>query len=319
MGDAQTSPPARRRIAWWRWAVGIVLLLLLLTVAGPQKLYETLLGISPGWALVTVAVASVWLLLGGLNVWLLLRCLAPVKLRLFLSIYIASWAASNIVPGQLGDATQIVLLRRYDVPVATSSAAYLVDKSVSLVWMLMVAAFGVALYTASLQGWWLLALPVVMGVGGLAALTLLRCLPRSVPWVARLQDLAGRLGGQLAIFRRHPRRIALNVFLTVTKWTVLGTKYSCAFLAFGAALPFAATSTIPVASSLVGYIPVTAGGIGTTEWTAVALFEKAGAQAEVVVGVYLFLRLALLLIALFFHTLLHVDHQQSNKPSVAGR
>jgi uncharacterized membrane protein YbhN (UPF0104 family) len=70
-------------------------------------------------------------------------------------------------------------------------------------------------------------------------------------------------------------------------------------------IPFSAASTIPVASSLVGYIPVTVGGIGTTEWTAVALFERAGVEAEVVVGVYLFLRVLLLLLAFFIHSLLH--------------
>ena len=288
-----------RRLTWWRYGVGVALLVLLLVFVDPRELYQVLRQASATWVAVTFAVATAWLFLGGLNVWILLRCLAPVKLRLFISIYITSWAASNVIPGQLGDATQVLLLRQYGVSVATSSAAYLVDKFVSLVWMLMVATFGIGLVTPAISRWWALALPFVALLAASIGLSVLRRLPsRENGIVARAQHLLERLVEQMALFRRVPGKIALNILLTIGKWIVVGVKYLTAFYAFGAAPSFAETATIPIMSSLIGYVPITVGGIGTTEWTAVALFDRVGVATSVVLSVYLFLRAALFLVAL---------------------
>lgn len=305
---AEPGPKGERRATWWRWVVGGGLLVLLVWMVGPVELLRTLGRVSLPWALLTLAVAGVWLLIGGVNVWLLLRRLAPVPLRTFLSIYMVSWAATNVVPGQLGDVAQVVLLRRRGVPVSKSSAAYLVDKFVSLVWMLMVAAYGIGLYTRALSGWWLMALPALGVAGAFVALAVLRRLPAAEGGrVERVRSLVERLMEELLVLRRQPGVLAVNVSLTLVKWATVGLKYLCGFYAFGAALPFVATATIPVISSLVGYVPVTVGGLGTTEWTAAALFERAGADAATVVGVYLFLRAGLLLVAFLILLLTRAD------------
>ncbi len=74
--------------------------------------------------------------------------------------------------------------------------------------------------------------------------------------------------------------------------SVRALAYWCAFRAFGAEIGVLAAGTIPFMSSLVGYIPVTVGGAGTIEWTAVALFAKVGVEGASVVSVYLLARAA---------------------------
>ena len=288
-----------RWLRWGRWIVGLALLAALVGVAGPGQLASTLARIEPGRALLAVGLIVLWLLLGGFNVWILLRCVTQVRLSAFIPINCTTLSSSQLLPSQLGDATQVLLLRQHEVPVARSSAVYLVDKAISMVWLFLVAAWGVGLYMPWIGGWWL-ALPplVVLIVGAASVRALLRLRLRPKGLLARLQGLIARTVRELEDMRHYRGTVVLNGALTVLRWMVNASYYFVTFRAFGFELPLEAAATIPVMSSVVGYIPVTAGGAGTTEWTAVFLFAQVGAATAVVVSVYLFLRVAHLSVAL---------------------
>lgn len=289
----------RRPAEWWRWALGLGLLMLLVGVVGPRRLAETFARIEAGPALAVVALSLVWLGLSGLNVWLLLRRLRPLPLRVFLPIYGTSWAAAQLLPGQLGDATQVLLLRRHEVPVAQSGAAYLVDKAVSFGWMSVVALYGVARFAPGLSSRGLALVPVLGLAAAACGVWLVLELPAGAGGlVERLQNLLRRTGHELAEMRRHGGALALNLGLTLVKWGVTALMYVGAFRAFGQAISFEAAATLPIMSSLVGYLPITVGGAGTIEITGVYLFGRIGIDAAVVLAVYLFFRAELLAIAL---------------------
>lgn len=278
---------------WWRFAIGIGLLVLLVGVVGLDKVIAAASDARPGWALTVVAMAGLWLCLGAVNVWILLRRLAPVPLRAFMGVYITSWAASLLIPGQLGDVTQVVLLRRHGVDPSRSGAAYVVDKVVSLSWMLAAAAFGVALYLPRARGWWLVAPPVLIVAALLASVRLFRRAPATAA-PGRVRGFLVRLSDQVRSFRAERRALAANIALTGLRWTVMGAMYLLAFRAFGSPIGLVAAGTIPVIASLTGYLPVTVGGAGVMEWTAVALFRGLAIEEHAVVVVYLFLRTVLL-------------------------
>ena len=293
------SSTKRNLPASWRWAVGIGLMIALVAAVGPSRIVATFAQVSLKWTLVTLLVAMVWLFLGGLKSWLLLRILAQIRLSEFLVTYLTSWAFSLLIPGQLGDATQVVLLKRYQVPVESSSVTYLVDKFISLSWMLTVAAYGIVYLTTSVTGWLLLTLPIVGVILAALGVRAVRRIPTSQGgWLDKIRELVDRSIDQLFSFKHYPGQIALNAVLTILKWATVGLKYFCAFLAFGTPVGFPIAWTAPVMSSLVGYIPITIGGAGTTDLTAVVLFGKEGAAAITVVGVYIFIRGILLLAAL---------------------
>jgi uncharacterized protein (TIRG00374 family) len=112
--------------------------------------------------------------------------------------------------------------------------------------------------------------------------------------VRRTQDLLSRVVEQSLTFRHQRVAVARNISLTILKWGLMALAYWCAFRAFGVEIGALAAGTIPFMSSLVGYIPVTVGGAGTTEWTAVALFAKVGVEGASVVSVYLLARAAVI-------------------------
>lgn len=284
------------RAGRWRWVVGAGLLFILVALVDPRALAGVVAGASPGWLAGVVALACAWFVLGGLNLFLLVRRLHPVRLRTVLDAYLTGWMGSLLIPGQLGDATLVLVLRRQAVPAATGSAAYVLDKTVSLTWLVLVAAYGVGRYTPQLRAWWLPAL----SLGGLLAGAVGIAVFRRVAAGAHgpLGRALERLFGELAAFRRHPGTVALNVGLTIVRWGLTTSLYWAAFRAFDAPIPLEAAATIPVMSSLVGYIPVTVAGAGTVEWTAVLIFAQVGVEDTAVVTVYLVLRAVLVLAAL---------------------
>jgi uncharacterized protein (TIRG00374 family) len=284
---------------WWRWVVGVGLLVLLVTFIGANELLEIFRRASAIWIVVIVGLSFAWLFLGAFNVWLLLRRLTAVRLGTFLGVYVTSWATSLVLPGQLGDASQVLLLRRHGVPAASSSAAYLADKIISLSWLVVVAAYGVGRYTTSVTGYVLVAFPLVVIVGAVVGSALLLRTPLKLGRVLdRGREVIRRVAEQLMIFRRHLGTVVLNVSLTLVKWVLMASLYLAAFHAVGTTVTFEAAATIPVMSSLVGYIPVTVGGAGTMEWTAVVLFRRVGLEGAVVLSAYILLRVVLILGAL---------------------
>ncbi len=285
-----------RLIRWWRLAVGLGLLCTLIFAVGPRELLLTFRGLRPGWAVAMAGVLVAWLSLGMMNVWLLLRCLSPVPLGVFSNAYATSWATALILPGQLGDATQMLFLRARGVAAEKSGAAYVVDKAVSLAWLLSVAAYGVGVYAPSLLSlWWLPPTILLLAGVGITALCLIPSgLEGRTP---RLKSVVTGLVAQLRSLRRYPGAVGLNVVLTMVKWVLMAFSYKTAFRAFGVTISTQAAATIPVMSSLVGYVPVTVGGAGTVEWTAVFLFALEGVAQGAVLGVYLLMRTTLVLIA----------------------
>ncbi|MFQ5524846.1 MAG: lysylphosphatidylglycerol synthase transmembrane domain-containing protein [Thermoanaerobaculia bacterium] len=305
---AESAEPAdassgRRPTQWWRWVLGLGILATMIGVVGPGQLFETFARIDPGPAIAVIGLSLVWLGLAGLNVWVLLRPMTPIRLSVFLPVYATSWAASQLLPGQLGDATQVLLLRKHGVPAAQSGAAYLVDKAASFAWMSLVALYGVGRYTPGLSerldtarlATFLLAGVVAVGLGIVVAL---RLPARDGGLAARLQGLLRHTLAELGGMRGHPGALALNLSLTLIKWAVMAAMYVGAFRAFGTVIAVEPAAIVPVMSSLVGYLPITVGGAGTMEITGIYLFGRLGIEAATVLAVYLFFRVELLVIAL---------------------
>jgi uncharacterized membrane protein YbhN (UPF0104 family) len=263
------------RSAMWRWVLGICLIAGLVWFAGPQQLWRTLRAGSTTWLLAAALVLVPWFLLGILNVWVLLRHLTPIAFGTFAGVYAKSWISGLVLPGQLGDATQVWLLRRHGIPMSFSSAAYATDKALSLGFMLVLGATIVA--------------------AGIAVLlvSFVNRMPAS-----RVSGAFGNVKNALAVFASEHRLLYLNFGITVLKWMLLVAAYACAFRAFGPPVPLAAVATIPAMSSLVGHIPVSVGGLGTTEWTAVGLFGRLGVPEAIVLSAYLLLRGSAALIAI---------------------
>jgi uncharacterized membrane protein YbhN (UPF0104 family) len=206
---------------------------------------------------------------------------------------------SLLIPGQLGDASQILLLRRYGFEVARSTAAYVIDKSLSLGMFMLIGAYGVMRFTGdvSIGTAFFVSLAGMVLAAGLA-FGVFAVAPRT--WLPqRLRDLWASFYTSVSSFADRPALVGLNAAISIVKWLVMAAMYYVAFAASGIFISFESAATIPVVSSLVAYIPITIAGIGTMEWTAIGLFGSVGVSSVAVVSAYVIIRGVLIACAAF--------------------
>lgn len=277
----------RRVAGYWRFVVcGLVLTVLGVTV-DLRALLDTLRNASVAGVALSVGVMALLVAISAINVWLLLRISTAVRLVDFGRVYFASWGIGLLLPGQLGDASQVVLLRRLGVPMSASSAAYAVDKTVSMAWLVSIGMVGVLLYFPTEVFIGAAACGVVLTLLGAVLWQVARRQPaRDAGHVARIRKAGIALKNQLGLIRRRPRIVAVNFSITIAKWGVTTAWYLVAFSAVHEPISVGHAAVIPIMASLVGYIPISVGGLGTSELTAVAVFEMAGIGAPAVLSVW---------------------------------
>jgi uncharacterized protein (TIRG00374 family) len=86
------------------------------------------------------------------------------------------------------------------------------------------------------------------------------------------------------------KAVTINITITIVKWFVLSLIYYLAFRSFGIETKWPEVGIIPIISTLVGYIPISLGGIGAVELCAVYLFSLISIDRIYVIDVYIFLR-----------------------------
>jgi hypothetical protein len=289
----------------WKWGfivlrigIAVSLLIMLFVVIGLDSILRTLGGISLGWGALVALCLSLLFFLGALNVWILLRAMRPIPLLEFVMAYAYSWALSLISPGQAGDASLLLFMRRYDVPLRQSGAAYTLDKAISLLLFGCVAGAGAF---GAIKEFKDLRIPFLVFGLAIVAGALVTALVFS-------KFLAG--GGErpsrwdlfkleLSTFREKWHVLLLNFGMTIIKWIMVSLTYGLAFRSFGVPVAWRDIAVIPIVATLVGYIPVSLAGIGTVEVTAVFLFGKVGVEQPAVVSTYLLLRTLQFSLAIF--------------------
>jgi uncharacterized membrane protein YbhN (UPF0104 family) len=293
------------RSGTWKWgfiffrtAIAVSLLIVLFVVIGLESILRTLKEIDPAWGALVALCLSLLFILGALNVWILLRAMRPVPLLDFVMAYSYSWAVSLISPGQAGDASLILFMRRYDVPLRQSAAAYTLDKAITLLLFGCVACVGAF---AAIEEFKELRLPfLIFGISvvGGAVLTAL-VFSRFLAGGGERPSRWSRFKEELNTFRQKPHLLLLNFGVTVLKWMVVSVTYWVAFRSFGVHVAWREIAVIPIVATLVGYIPVSLAGIGTVEVTAVFLFGKVGVAQPTVLSAYLLLRTLQFSLAIF--------------------
>lgn len=274
-----------------RALVGCGILALLLASVGWAEVAGSFTWSLIPWAGVLICLLPTLVVIAGFNVWLLLRRLEPVPLATFIRVYLMTWSATLFAPGQLGDGVQVWILKRYQVSPEASAAAYLIDKFLSLLFIGCIALVGGLFY---------LPIPVVVnpvtlaillvaivGSVGLAVLVLKRQRSRTI---LRVNRFFKKCVLQMQLAGRSRLAVVLNVTITAAKWCVTALCYWLAFRAFDVPVSWDTAVVFPAMTTLVAYIPVSLGGIGTVEASATALYSTVGVAPAKVAAVHVFLR-----------------------------
>jgi uncharacterized protein (TIRG00374 family) len=237
--------------------------------------------------------------LGGLNPWLLLRALHPVPFCRFMVAFIHGYAVGLILPGQLGDASLTLFLQKSGVPIHKSGSAYLIDKVTTLSLFLLVAGYGLHLLSIDIRVKWILTFLSIFALLSVLVYFILWRTPSKSKLAGLVNNGLGAVIEAMRVFADRWHLLLMNFGVTLLKWLLMSLCYSLAFRSFGVTVDWPFAAIIPVLSTLSGYIPVSAGGIGVVEWSAVYWFSLIGIEKQDVLCVYVFLRAMQYLIAGF--------------------
>lgn len=189
-------------------------------------------------------------------------------------------------PSQIGDASLIVLLKKKaNIDVSVSSVVYLLDKVFTLVPYVIISLFGFFFYLRDMRfvnNNWTIIVFIILGGTGFGVILYFSKIKNSLFFKDSKDCLKELMNNRVTL--------AINVFITILKISITIVIYYYCFQMFEPDIEILTVAVIPIMSSFVGYLPISIGGIGTVEATAIGLFNIASVDATVVLTSYLVLR-----------------------------
>jgi len=290
-----------------RWRViltlcGFGLLAGMIAWAGPVALWDRLRMIDPACLAGAIAAIVAGTLLSAINSYLICGASQVMGLGEYAYAFWVAWAIGLVVPGQIGDMLTLnQVLRRRGMPLSHSVARTTVDKVVSLLCALMVASqifrLGHAGVLRSLSA---VAIMLLAGIAAFFALSLW-ALHRMGRLGSKNRWVVGAIATAAEVVRiviTRPRLLVVNLVLSLLKVGLTGISYWLVIRGLSAAVPPLQNVTIAaISSGLVAYLPLSANGIGTVEVAGAGLFGELGIGLDVVLSMYLVLRLVNILLA----------------------
>ncbi len=254
-------------------------------------LAATLSNINISSAILTSVMLLLVFIIGGVNLWLMLNSIANIPLRAFIQSYSYGSAINLLTPGQLGDISVALFLKQHGIFYSRSTLAYIIDKAISMVCILLIGYMGYRFILKQYVGsWWILGIPLTCIVASIISVVLIVYMPYKHERIGRARQFIINMYNEFMVWDNKYSAMLLNIMLTIIKWFIVSCAYYMAFYSFGVKVAWPEVGIIPIISTLIGYIPISVGGIGTVELCAVYLFSLISIDRVYVIDVYIFLR-----------------------------
>lgn len=281
---------------------GVGLLIYMVIRIGPGSVWGRLKSIDLVDLAEALAAIVAGTVISAINSYLICGASRVMTFSGYLRAFWAAWAVGLVVPGQVGDMLTLAqVLRRRGIPLPQSVARTSVDKIVSLLCALLVASqmyrldSALALQTLSWTAGTLLTGLVVFLALSLWLLHHMGKFAFRGRWIAGIVATAVEV---VRIVLAHPGLLLLNVMLSLVKVGLTGISYWVVITGLtGLVLPLSKVTIAAISSGLIAYLPLSANGIGTVEAAGTGLFGVMGLGTDVVLSMYVLLRLANIFLA----------------------
>ncbi|MBN2454691.1 flippase-like domain-containing protein [Candidatus Woesearchaeota archaeon] len=204
-----------------------------------------------------------------------------------------SWALGMIMPGgKVGEMSAAYFLKKEGLNASESIELTIIDKAISFLVVSMIAAVGVAKFIGIQESLVLIAVSIAFLVLVAAAIFIEI---RKKFFAGTIKKILNRVGmeGVVAssLFRttlkKGKRYIFANFLLTVTGSLAAAVMFWLAFLAFGESVSITNVLLINSAGTLLSLLPISIGGLGVRETSAVILFSRIGVESSVTLSAHL--------------------------------
>lgn len=258
-------------------ALGILMLIGLVWLAGPGRMFALARRLDPWWLLAGFLLNIPQIGLKALRWFMLVRWqgMRFNYRQAFLS-YFGSLLIGFITPGRLGEMVKAVTLRNEcGVPLARGLSSVILDRVFDMYLLLTLGSLGIVRFAVvgTRLSWPAFIAACVMLLAPLAFLNervfrkatrALLALPALKSRSAWLGEQVDHFAGGLAVLT--PRHLAASVGLTVSAYFIFFAQCLCCAFALGFTLPFRDLVMMMAASNFISLMPISPpNGLGTRE------------------------------------------------------
>lgn len=278
-----------------RWSIVAGFIVYVLIFIKPISLINQLENVDSVYLPFWVVLYLFALTLGSLNIYILL---APFYEGNFLAILKIDFFAASIgyfTPGQIGNPISLLrALKLKEISYTQSILVFILDKTISLVVAFILGTIGLILIISPYGEIHLNSFHVskifiistaILIVIGLCVLLLNHKIYMKIKF--RMHELLNLL----RLYKHRKKLIIINIISTLSIQVILAASWYLAFLSLGNSVNYITILlTIPVLT-IVGYLPISVGGIGTQEFSAVFIWSFVGLSAPSVIAIFVLIRL----------------------------
>jgi len=269
--------------------VSLVIIYVLIRNIGLEKIWLALKSTNLWILLLVLPIKLFSLLLNGVNITLFLRAIDK-KIRFWRIVVWSNlaWSIGLFFPGRVGEFSIIYFLKSEGVEFGESTAVALLDKMTTFFVLSVLSIIGVFYYFNFTSALWLAGILLIMMIGSVTIVLNARL--RGLVKEYLLRKYARLFKGFNDSFRRilGNRKMMLgNTLVTAVKWFFSFSSFSVIFLSLGAAVKVTDVMMISSLATIISLIPISMGGIGLREYTAVYLFNGLGISPEITFVAYL--------------------------------
>ncbi len=274
------------------WCMGVFFLSLIIAYSSPDLLFNRFKSVDPVWIGYSFFFLLSGFFIGAVNSFIIVSINEKVTFFQYLWVYWISWAVGLFFPGQIADIGVIsILLKKQGVIWTNSLGKIVLDKVISLGVTIVLAflAVVVLLYDTGMAGEIIASLAfVVVFAFTFAYLLDFNRLKSKYKIIASITSV---FSISLDTVKEHPKKVLVNLLLTVIKIALFSLSFWCTFKSLGADLDFWHLVLLMSMGSLVAYLPLSINGVGTVEITGVFLFSQIGVASDLTLSAYLISRL----------------------------
>ncbi|MDP3918837.1 MAG: lysylphosphatidylglycerol synthase transmembrane domain-containing protein [Nanoarchaeota archaeon] len=201
--------------------------------------------------------------------------------------YIKAWFLGFITPGRVGEFSIMYFLRKKGISLSRIIMAYFLDKAISFSILFIIAAISLYFLIEDIT---LLKIELIIFILIITSLLLIinknsRKIIRNFSKkfkIKRLDLILERFSDII----KNKKGIFNNFILNFSKWITAAFFMYIIFLGFDIHYPFLIIFAVTSIERIVSYLPISIGGLGVREITAVYLYGSQGIPSEIVLSVY---------------------------------
>ncbi|MEW5692975.1 MAG: lysylphosphatidylglycerol synthase transmembrane domain-containing protein [Candidatus Hydrogenedentota bacterium] len=238
------------------------------------------------WMLIPVFIVNVvYFLIGAVNQWVLFMPFQKLKLVDFSHEYFTSILIGALTPGQIGEATIAMLLKKYNVPPTQSIGILGIDKLSAFIVSLIISLIGILIYdfpsafkqiTSCVIALFFILLTLILSAP-------VRKYIRYILEKHRIETVIDTLDSLPFLMRYHKRILVYNFLLKLIRAIIITIRVYFALTMFGISPTLTDIFFLHTISRVASIIPITINNIGVLEIAMIYFFKKAKIDSAVII------------------------------------